>query len=503
MKFTSRIAIVCLSCAALMSPLPARGAEQVVEEPARMTPVLYDVDVVVVGGGLSGIGAAVGAARAGAKTLVIERTGYMGSWTRATGLANRLAIGGSRPTLEEGVLLDITKKMVEMKFDGFPDLPTALKLGELSTENPENIAHAIQEVVLESGAAVMYFTTFVDTVVTDDKIQAVIVETPTQRGAVRGKVFIDCTGLATVAYKAGAPTKQYMDNMGLAAAVAGVDKGKFVAYAQATPEKGTAELKEWVESKIGSKITDYNMDALMQGNPDNLNTYPWQMWWYRMSGQLGEKFRDAVDKGEMPLFYRVGKEGIVSVVEGFKVDDYEYTVGGVSRIRTFIGGLDPTDFKAVTEAHIASTRYIFTFTQYLRKNMPGFEKARVDRMAETTFNRAGRSIENGFPSVTDLDFEEKGATHDDTIVVFQRNDNLPHEVPYKAMVPLKIDNLLAVGKSSAGAENLRKHSLTSIMGQAAGIAAAMSINDGVSVRDIDVRKLQADLRKAGVKIPEK
>ncbi len=135
--------------------------------------------------------------------------------------------------------------------------------------------------------------------------------------------------------------------------------------------------------------------------------------------------------------------------------------------------------------------------------MPGFENALVDRIAETTFNRAGRSIENGFPSITNLEFEEKGSTHDDTIVVFQRDKNRPHEVPYKAMVPLKIDNLLAVGKSSAGAENYRKHSLTSIMGQAAGIAAAMSVKEDVPVRDVSIRKLQAELRKAGVKIPEK
>src|SRR5688500_9025415 len=83
------------------------SAADVVEEPPRKTPVLYDVDVVVVGGGLSGVGAALGAARSGAKTLVIERTGYLGGWMRGTGLGNVLAVPGWRPALKEGVLVDI------------------------------------------------------------------------------------------------------------------------------------------------------------------------------------------------------------------------------------------------------------------------------------------------------------------------------------------------------------------------------------------------------------
>src|SRR5688572_22581130 len=94
----------------------AAPAQEFVEEPARTTPVMYDVDVVVVGGGLSGVGAALGAARNGAKTLVIERSGYLGGWLRGAGLGSNLAISqpGWRPNLSEGVLLDITKRVIDM-----------------------------------------------------------------------------------------------------------------------------------------------------------------------------------------------------------------------------------------------------------------------------------------------------------------------------------------------------------------------------------------------------
>src|SRR5688500_18525641 len=103
------ISVMCCICALVGT---AVRAEDFVEEPARKTPLLAEADVVVIGGGLSGVGAALGAARNGAKTIVIERTGYLGGWMRGTGLGNVMAIKGWRPGLEEGVLLDITKKMV-------------------------------------------------------------------------------------------------------------------------------------------------------------------------------------------------------------------------------------------------------------------------------------------------------------------------------------------------------------------------------------------------------
>src|SRR5678815_3370456 len=110
LRYRSWIAvIVVLLCASASLP-----AQEMVDVPAQRVPVLYDADVVVVGGGLSGVGAAVGAARAGAKTLIIERTGYLGGWLRGNGLGNHLAHRGRFPGLREGVLLDVAKRMVEL-----------------------------------------------------------------------------------------------------------------------------------------------------------------------------------------------------------------------------------------------------------------------------------------------------------------------------------------------------------------------------------------------------
>ena len=183
--------MICLSASA--------WAQEMIDAPAQKVPVLYQADVVMVGGGLSGVGAALGAARSGAKTVVIERTGYLGGWIRGTGLGNVLAIKGWRPALSEGVLLEITRKMVELHAEGYTDLQSALDAGRLQVTNMEVMPFAFQSLVSEANAKIFYFSTYSQSIVNDRKISAVIVQSPFGRGAIRGKVFIDCTGLATVA----------------------------------------------------------------------------------------------------------------------------------------------------------------------------------------------------------------------------------------------------------------------------------------------------------------
>src|SRR5690242_9339826 len=118
----------CVSLiAVLLFATTAALAREMVDVPAQKVPLLYQADVVIVGGGLSGVGAAVGAARSGAKTIVIERTGYLGGWIRGNSLGNVIAINGWRPSLREGVLKDICQGVVDYGMEGYPDLESTLK----------------------------------------------------------------------------------------------------------------------------------------------------------------------------------------------------------------------------------------------------------------------------------------------------------------------------------------------------------------------------------------
>jgi hypothetical protein len=474
------------------------SGQGVVQEPARTTPVLYDVDVVVVGGGLSGVGAALGAARNGARTLVIERTGYLGGWFRGTGIGANLAISspGWRPHLSEGVLLDISKRVVESGMEEHETLEKVLERGDLRAYNLETMPHVFQQLVVESGAQILYFSTYTDSIVKNGKIEAVIVETPVGRAAIKGKFFIDCTGLATVAAESGAPTKKAEAYMGLVAWITGVDRKRFEEYEKSLPTEPDPAMRKWLEGKLGQPITYFSSDRAGGMN------FPWDDWITRQANVLGAKYREAVDKGEAPLFYRVGPRGIVGSVEGLKVDEFQ-SVGGLARPRTYITGVDPTDIKAVSEAHVKSSQFLFEYSRFLKKNMPGFEKSEITRMAETTLNRAGRSVQNELPEPSGDDIG-KAIKNDDVITVLQRGkERGAYEVPYRAMLADKIDNLLAVGKSSSGGIRYRTHMLAVIMGQAAGTAAAIAVQDGANARTVNIRKLQAELRKDGVPIPEK
>jgi len=229
--------------------------------------------------------------------------------------------------------------------------------------------------------------------------------------------------------------------------------------------------------------------------------YPWDDWLERNANVLGPAFRQAVDSGQMPLYYTVGKKGKVSFIEGLKVIQFE-VAGGIARPRTYVVGVDPTNIEQVSEAHIKSSQYLFKLAEFLNRHVPGFEKAQITRLAETTLNRAGRSIVNDAdPANEDIGTH---VPHDDVIAILQRGqDRGAYEVPYRAMVAEKIDNLLAVGKSSSGGIKFRTHMLSVIMGQAAGTAAAIAVQDGVPPRDVNIRKVQAALRQAGVPLPEK
>jgi hypothetical protein len=487
-----RIFVLCISIIASSAP-----AQNRVVEPARETPVIAEADVVVVGGGLSGVGAAIGAARGGAKTIVIERTGYLGGWLRGTGLGNVLAIHDWRPALNEGALLDITRKVVELGAEGYPDLETSLKRGQLEVTNHELMPHAFQSLVTEAGAEILYFSNYAGSIVKSGRIEAAIIETPTGRAAVRGKFFIDCTGLATVAAESGSPVIKREAVMGLASWIGGVDVARFNAYEASVPKEPDPAARKWLEAKVGYPITDFE-----PGEPGPMD-YHWGVWLERYGNVLGPKFREAVDKGEMPLMFKVGETGRVGLIEGLKVYQSEIT-GGIARPRTYIVGVDPTDIRQLSEAHIKSTVYLFKFTEFLRKNIPGFEKAQLTRIAEMTLNRGGRFIDGEFPAPSTAGEIEQAVSHRDAIALYQRGtDKGVYEVPYHSMLPERVTNLLAVGKSSAGGVRFRTHMLSVVMGQAAGIAGSIAVKDGVSAKDVSIDKLQAELRKAGVPIPQK
>src|SRR5262249_39678206 len=191
------------------------------------------------------------------------------------------------------------------------------------------------------------------------------------------------------------------------------DGEKFRAWAKSHPKQDTPEFRQWFEAKIGRPLDIDKSDPRNEG-------YSWNGWWQRNAALLGDKIREAVDKGDLHLFQRVGKNGIMSIHEGLKL--FNSKVGGtIARPRTFMTNVDPTDIGQLCEAHIKSTEMAMEYGRFLRKYVPGFENSQVTRMADMTLERAGRSIDNdAAPTREEI---QKPVSNDDVVVVLKRGQN--------------------------------------------------------------------------------
>jgi hypothetical protein len=204
--------------------------------------------------------------------------------------------------------------------------------------------------------------------------------------------------------------------------------------------------------------------------------------------------REAHAKGEFTLMHRRGENGVCAIVEGVKANDT------VAMPRTYITGIDPINVDDVSWAETTSRVALLEFHRFLRARVPGFEKSVMERMADIVSLRGGRYIK----TEKQITAEEihNGAQNPDCIYVFQRtNSGGPYEVPYRALVPDKVEGLLVVGKATAGGVHLRTAHGVLFQGQAAGTAAALAVKAGTTPRAVDIKKLQDSLRAAGVDIP--
>jgi hypothetical protein len=448
-----------------------------IPEGAKSIPVLRETEVLVIGGGPGGLAAAIGAAREGAHTLLLDRFGCFGGVITQSGVET-IAWYRHEETVEaEGIGREFERRAKAMGWSQ----PESQSCSEaLDTELFKYVA---DDLIREAGVEPLLHCLAVAPLMDHGAVTGVVTESKSGRQAILAERVIDATGDADIAARSGAPCRTTPVSEGMGVSVtfscAGVDTRRFLDYvAEQRPTYG-----DWGES----------WQVETSGKEDHL-----------FSPYLQEPFDRAREAGIIPDDVKG-----IGGTWGRLTETGEAT--GLNLVH--ITGCDGTDVGDLTRAEIEGRRQALLALEALRRFAPGFENASLRSFGATLGVRDSRKIV-GRHQLTGPDVTGE-ARFSDSIGVFPEFvDGYGHlvlpttgryfHVPYGVLVPQGVENLLAAGRCVAGDRiahaATRSQMCCALTGQAAGIAAAVSLAHGVTTGEVDIHHVQTALERQGVRI---
>jgi hypothetical protein len=435
-----------------------------ISEARRETPVYGEFDVVVVGGGPAGIAAAVAAGRAGRSTLLVERYGFLGGAGTAAGLSTfcglHANVHGEHRRVIRGVCDDVLERLERRKALREPHLSVQKRI-QAQAYDISAYKIVADELVLEAGAKPLFHAFAVGALQSaDDAIEAVIVETKSGRRAVRGRMFIDCSGDGDLAAWAGAPYE--------------VGDGK------------------------GNMLYPSTMYRISGVDParagEAWETIPQLMEEAERKGRRFPRKKPIVRPQPNPIEWRAN----------------------LTQIRNPDGSaVSGIDADQLTYGEIEGRRQCWDTFEFIRGAAPGFEDAYIVEIAPQIGIRETRRVRGEYMlSENDVldcaDFADaigvngwpvEAHVAGDVEFVFARKKRGFNQLPYRMIVPQKIDNLFVAGRCASmthgGQSAARVSGPCFVMGQAAGTAAHLALQSNVAPRRLDVGRLQERLERDG------
>jgi len=444
-------------------------------------------DLVVFGGGISGVACAVAAARRGLHVILVERGGCLGGMATAGGV--HILLGGRRydPELDRivrvqgGLFDEITERMIR---NGWAVDPESV---DLHNFNPygwyprmaagvccdiDRLKIVLDEFCQEAGVDIRFFTNVIDAVTDENqRLDSVIVTAQSEVYAIRAPLYADCTGNADIAYFAGAETFRGRDE----------DNGVC-----------PSTLCFFVDQVDTEEYVHYQ----------NLHQSP----------KLVEIIEKLKNEGKWPFNVNIFI-GIKTAQEGV------YLINTLRQT-----GVDATDSASLTKAILEGRSQSAQLFDIIREHFPGFQNARLRHISDVMGIRESRRIKGGY--MITIQDALTGAHHEDCVATTTYNFDLPDpkdpskdammgdvrtpkaerehvriEIPYRSLVPASLKNLIVAGRSLCAEREVmgacRVMGPSSGMGQAAGNAAALAMETG-SFHQVDVNELRTRLKAEGV-----
>ncbi|TXK77390.1 FAD-dependent oxidoreductase [Paenibacillus sp. N3.4] len=418
---------------------------------------MYEYDVIVAGGGPSGIAAAVAAAREGAKTLLIERYGFLGGAGTAMMVnpwMSYWAGDNKQVQIIFGVLQELIDGMTRMGMYGHPMQKTAF--------DPEALKVVAERLCLDAGVTLLYHTFLGDARMdgSGSVIQGITVANKSGLVDLKARIYVDATGDADLA-----------------------------AFAGAQVEKGREVDSLSQPMTLSFRMANIDVDRMPERS------------------EITRRYREAKARGEIDC----PREDVLWF--------YANQAGVIHFNSTRIILKDATNPWELTEAEIEGRRQVQEFVRFLTTKIEGFEHAYLQTTAPQIGVRESRRVVGEYVLTAEEllhackfdDVIARGAypvdihnPNGEGTVIKELNPGEWYEIPFRCLLPKKIENLLIGGRPISATHEahsaIRVQPIAIAIGQAAGAAAALCVRDNKRPRELDVGKVQEALTRQGAKL---
>ncbi|MCB9109473.1 MAG: FAD-dependent oxidoreductase [Anaerolineales bacterium] len=428
---------------------------------SKQLPLLWDADVIVVGSGSAGATAAIAAARNGAKTVLIERFGFLGGTsTQVLDTFYGFYTPGQVAYKVVGGVPDDVVAGLKQRNAAF-ERPNTYGAGTGVTYDPFTLQVVWEELAQQAGVQLLYHSFCTDVVMDGPRISGVVVDGKRGLMKLTARVVIDCTGDADVCHQAGAPYERAGD----------IDPAQTLT----TPFRMVNVDIERAKA-FGKKA----------------------MW---------AKMEEAATQGyKLPR-----KEGSWHITT---------QAGVIHTIMTRVADVDGTDPVALTQAEIEGRQQALEYARFLRDFVPGYEQAALSWLSPSIGVRETRRVYGHYRLTRDdclsarkfddaigacgapIEDHSPGA---DTKWVYLP-EGMTYDIPYRTLIPKDVDGLLVAGRCFSATHDAhascRSMAQTMTMGQAAGTAAALAVQNDTLPAELDVPALQDTLLQMGARFGE-